>query len=64
VIRQDDCRQNILQHLVASGNHFQRRAAGEDPSEAAGSAEIAYEECLHFTQSLLLERSCSPLTSV
>jgi hypothetical protein len=64
VIRQDDCRQNIMHHLTTSGNHFQRRAVvgGDDPADAAGAADIIYEDCLHFAQSLLLERSCSPLT--
>jgi hypothetical protein len=62
--RQDDCRQNILAHLTTSGNHFVRRGQGENAEEAAMEADVEHEDCLHVTESLLLERSCSPLTSV
>jgi hypothetical protein len=62
--RQEDCRQNILQHLTASGNHHNKRAQGLEPGEAAAAADIEFEDCLHATESLLLERSCSPLTNV
>jgi hypothetical protein len=56
--RQDDCRQNILQHLQNSGRHHTQRALGtEDPIDLAADAEIHFEECLHFTESLLIERS-------
>ena len=62
--RQEDCRQNILRHLQNPGNPDMFRASGVDPVAAAMEAYVEYEDCLHVTESLLLERSCSPLTKV
>jgi hypothetical protein len=62
--RQDDCRQNIMSHLATSGNHAVQREQGESPMEGAMAAVVEHEDCLHVTESLLLERSCSPLISV
>jgi hypothetical protein len=62
--RQEDCRVRIMDHLATSGNHSEHRAVGLDPEVAALECNVQYEECLHVAVPLLLERSCSPLTSV
>jgi hypothetical protein len=63
--RQAECRAHVLWHLSVSSVHQSNRTEGlEDPEVLAADCDVVYEDCFHVTESLLLERSCSPLTSV